>query len=59
MRAPPGMVEEKKRALLELTSVKEVQLESMEQAEGKTAIPHPCPRSKSARDSSLHPNQNC
>lgn len=59
MRAPPGMVEEKKRALLELTSVKEVQLESMEQAEGKTAFPHPCPHSKSARDSSLHPNQNC
>lgn len=59
MRAPPGMVEETKRALLELTSIKEVQLESMEQAEGNTAFPHPCPHSKSARDSSLFPNQNC
>lgn len=53
------MVEETKRALLELTSIKEVQLESMEQAEGNTAFPHPCPHSKSARDSSLFPNQNC
>lgn len=59
MQDPPGMVKETKQALLELTSVKELQLDSMEQAEGKTAFPHPCLHSKSVHDSSLLTNRNC
>lgn len=42
MRDPPGMVKETKQGSLELTNVKELHLDSMEQAEGKTAFPHPC-----------------
>lgn len=38
---PPGMVKERKQGPLELTNVKELQLDSMEQAEGKSAFPIP------------------
>ena len=38
MRDPPGMVKEAKQGPLELTNVKELQLGSMEQAEGKNYL---------------------
>lgn len=41
MQDPPGMGKERKQGPLELTSVKELQLDSMEQAEGKSAFPIP------------------
>ena len=58
MRDPPGMVKETKQGPLELTKVKELQLDSMEQAEGKTAFPHPCLHAKFLCNSSLLTNRN-
>lgn len=52
------MVKETKQGPLELTNVKELQLDSMEQAEGKTAFPHPCLHAKFVCSSSLRTNCN-
>lgn len=43
MQEPSGMVKERKQGPLDLSIVKELQLGSVEQAEGKTAFPQPCP----------------
>lgn len=58
MRDPPGMVKGTEQGPLELTNVKERQLDSMEQAEGKTASPRPCLDAKFVCDSSLFTNCN-